>query len=183
MGSNPLGTPNKYSRKWNGAWECVGSMQLCRSFKHTSKTRGQSATVDYKLVTNYVWPWDSNAGTKLKRDEVEESRRIDANEQMQTNRCKLVIQEDPFLLVTSSFLVVNQPPFLEPGSPEAQATNGLFQNYQKWSRVHGNYQNRRTSILWLMLLSTKIDSAGGQMFGAGHKCRRLPQSRWRCRRK
>jgi len=55
---------------------------------------------------------------------------------------------------------------LEPVLPQTQATNGNFQNYQKWSRFHGNYQNRRTSIFWLLVLSTKIDSACVQMFRA-----------------
>jgi len=55
---------------------------------------------------------------------------------------------------------------LEPVSPETQAMNGHFQNYKKRSRFHGNYQNRRTSIFWLMVLSTKIDSACVQMFRA-----------------
>jgi len=49
----------------------------------------------------------------------------------------------------------------------ARDSNGHFQNYQKWSRFHGNYQNRRTSIFWLMVLSTKIDSTCVQMFGVG----------------
>jgi len=53
---------------------------------------------------------------------------------------------------------------LEPFSPLNQATNGHFQNYQKWSRFNGNYKNRRTSVVWLMVLSTKIDTACVQMF-------------------
>ena len=55
---------------------------------------------------------------------------------------------------------------LEPVSPETQATNGHFGNYQKWSRFKVNYQNRRTSMFWFMLLSTKIDATCFQMFRA-----------------
>ena len=55
---------------------------------------------------------------------------------------------------------------LKPVSPKTQATNGHFQNYQKWSRFNGNYQNRRTSMFWFMVLSTKIDPACFQMFRA-----------------
>ena len=43
--------------------------------------------------------------------------------------------------------------------PLNQATNGYLKNYQKWSRFNGNYQNRRTHVVWLMVLSTKIDAA------------------------
>jgi len=53
---------------------------------------------------------------------------------------------------------------LEPVSPETQATNKHFQNYQKWSRFNGNYQNRRTSIFWWLVLSTKIEAACVQIF-------------------
>jgi len=52
-------------------------------------------------------------------------------------------------------------------SPETQATNGHFQNYQKWFMFNENYQNRRTSIFWLLVLLTKIDTACFQMFGSG----------------
>jgi len=55
---------------------------------------------------------------------------------------------------------------LKPVSPETQATNGHFQNYQKWSRSNGNYQNRRTYIFWLLVLSTKMETACVQMFRA-----------------
>jgi len=55
---------------------------------------------------------------------------------------------------------------LEPVSPEIQTANRHFQSYLKWSRLNVNYQNRRTSIFWLMVLSTKIDTACVQMFRA-----------------
>jgi len=55
---------------------------------------------------------------------------------------------------------------LEPVSPETQATNAHFQNYQEWSRFNGNYKNRKTSIFWLMVLSTNIDAACIQIFRA-----------------
>ena len=72
--------------------------------------------------------------------------------------------------------------FLKPVSPETQATNGYFQQYQKWSRFKGNFKDRRTSIFWLMFLSTKIDSACVQMFWADLGTD-APMTRWRCRRK
>jgi len=55
---------------------------------------------------------------------------------------------------------------LNPVSPETHATNGNFKNYPKRSRFNGNYQSRRTSISWLMFLSTKVDTACVQMFRA-----------------
>ena len=55
---------------------------------------------------------------------------------------------------------------LDPVSPLNQATNGHFQNYQKWSRFNGNYKIRRTSVVWLMVLSTRIDTGCVQMFWA-----------------
>jgi len=36
--------------------------------------------------------------------------------------------------------------------------------YQKWSRFHNNYQNIRISVFWLLVSSTKIDSACVRMF-------------------
>ena len=64
-------------------------------------------------------------------------------------------------------LILTRLASLEPFSPETQATNGHFQNYQKWSMFNENYQNRRTSIFWLLVLLTKIDTACFQMFGSG----------------
>ena len=49
-----------------------------------------------------------------------------------------------------------------------QTTNLHFQNqgYQKWSNFNWNYTNRRTSVVWVIVLSTKIDIACSQMFWA-----------------
>ena len=41
-----------------------------------------------------------------------------------------------------------------------------FQNYPKWSRFNWNCKNRRTSVVWLMVLSTKMDAACVQVFRA-----------------
>ena len=54
-------------------------------------------------------------------------------------------------------LLQKRPSMLKPVSPETQAMNGHIQNYQEWSRFNRNYQNRRTSIFWLVVLSTKIN--------------------------
>ena len=62
--------------------------------------------------------------------------------------------------------------------------NGHFQNYQKWSRFNGNYQNRRTSMFWFISFNQNRPSLLSNVSGDfGHKCRRLPMTRRRCRRK
>jgi len=47
-------------------------------------------------------------------------------------KAKLNIEGQKYL--TSSIVI----PIIEPVSPETQATNRHFQNYQKWSRFEGN---------------------------------------------
>ena len=45
-----------------------------------------------------------------------------------------------------------------------QATNGHFQNYQQRSSSNKNLKSSRVSLVWLLVLLTKIDTAYFQMF-------------------
>jgi len=58
-----------------------------------------------------------------------------------------------------------------------------FQDYQKWFRFDWNYKNRKTFVVWLIVLSTKIATACFQIFRAAWVsctnatgCRRSPGS-------
>ena len=63
---------------------------------------------------------------------------------------------------------VRRPPYhcVPLGTDFARGHERRFQFYQKWSKFNWNYKDRRTSIFWLMVLSTKIDSVCVQMFWA-----------------
>ena len=59
---------------------------------------------------------------------------------------------------------INKFVCLEQVSLMNQATHRHFQNCKKWSSFNWNYTNKRTFVVVLMILSTKVDTAYVQMF-------------------
>jgi len=74
---------------------------------------------------------------------------------------------------------------IKPVSPETQATNRHFQNYQKWSRFNGQLLKQKT---FYILINGSFNKNGLSLRsnvsgGFGHKWRRHLMTRWRWRRK